>query len=320
MRYTKLLSYVLVAAIVIWILEAVCLIFHNAAIDSRIRAEETQENRRMELEYKQRMSDLDQEFTLKKHLATGKTVYDRIFNANNQTVSELIKRITQEALPEGWSCDVKVEEFTHFILLISLPRNAHPQDFLQFTSALKPILDYCDWAITDVAMFDEKHKCLLFLDQPLLSQIKSGSVISGNEIQRARNQGSSFTRFNSIAIACEKIESHLWIPFELIGLKGVIQDRALLDTGASVTMISLRNARMTENDDLQSATRQTFSTANGAISCPIVRREINIGGFRKTIDIAVNQQDEFNLIGMNYFDGMYYIVDSENSSVYMWKK
>jgi hypothetical protein len=45
-----------------------------------------------------------------------------------------------------------------------------------------------------------------------------------------------------------------------------------------------------------------------------------VGGFRKNIDVAVNQKEDVNLLGMNFFEGMEYIVDFQNSSIYVWEK
>jgi predicted aspartyl protease len=56
------------------------------------------------------------------------------------------------------------------------------------------------------------------------------------------------------------------------------------------------------------------------MSCPIVYREVNIEGFRKKIKVAVSQNDEINLLGMNYFEGMKYIIDPQNACIYMWEE
>ena len=49
-------------------------------------------------------------------------------------------------------------------------------------------------------------------------------------------------------------------------------------------------------------------------------REVNVSGFRKKIEVAVNQRDKTNLLGVNFFEGMDYIVDFQNSAIYVWKK
>jgi predicted aspartyl protease len=274
----------------------------------------------MRLEYAQKLRDLEREYEFKKHQATGDTVFDRIFNDQDQTIIELVKRISQEALPDGWSCDVKVEEFTHFILLIYLPHNSERPKIDQVTPYLKPIFKYCSWWLSDIAIFDSRHKSYLFFDKSLLTRLKSGNHLSKEIIELSTKQGSSFTRFNSVTVDCEKYESHLFLPVEISGPNGVIGGRALLDTGASVTMLSSEIITATGWDNIQNAPLRTFNTVNGTISCPIVKREVNIGGIRKNIEVAVNQQDALTLVGMNFFAGMDYIVDFSQSAVYMWEK
>ena len=320
MRVTKLLGVLLVVALVAWGVEALCLLQRNASTPARIKATETRKRNRLALEYRKKERDIEQEYERKKHLATGETVFDRIFNTQDQSIVDLIKRISREALPDGWSCDVKVEEFTHFVLLVYLPHNSRPVAPHQMTSYLQPITQYCSLYLSDVAVFDRTHKSYLFFDKTMLDEIKSGRSIYKEMSLRAEEQGQSFTRFNSFTLECEKYESHLFLPIEVAGPDGVVTCLALFDTGATITTLSDEVVSKTGYDNLQSATRRSFSTANGWMSCPIVSREVNVGGFRKGIEVAVNQRDGVNLLGMNFFDDMEYIVDFQNSAIYMWEK
>lgn len=320
MKRTKLLGILLVVGLVIWAVEALYLAQRNATTPVRIKAEGVQSRNRLELDYKQKMRELEQEYENKKHLATGETVFDRIFNTQDQSILDLIKRISCEALPNGWSCDVKVEEFTHFVLLVYLPHNSQPVSQDQIKSYLEPITKYCSFCLSDVAVFDKTHKSYLFFDKTMLGEIKSGMAISKEMSRRAEEQGQSFTRFNSVTLECEKYESHLFLPIEVAGPDGVVTCLALFDTGATTTMFSDEVIFKTGHDNLQISPSRSFSTANGLMSCPIVSREVNVSGFRKDIKVAVNQQDELNLIGMNFFEGMDYIVDFQNSAIYVWEK
>ena len=320
MSLTKILSMLLAAALVIWAVQALWLVNQNANMPTHIREQEAQARSRIELEHKQKLRELEHEYERKKHLATGDTVFDRIFNDQDQTTTDLIKRISQEALPSGWSCDVKVEEFTHFILLVYLPHNSQKPTLEQITSSFHPIVKYCGWCLSDVAVFDKTHKSYLFFDKSILEQLKAKEPLPPATLELAAKQGTAFTRFNSVTVDCEKYESHLLVPIEIIGPNGVISCRALLDSGASTTMLSSEIISGTGWDNIQTSPRRTFSTVNGTISCPIVRREVNIGGIRRNIEVAVNQQDTLTLVGMNYFEGMDYIVDFGQSAIYMWEK
>lgn len=320
MSLIKVLSLLLAAALIAWAIQALWLVNQNASMPNRIRTQEARARSRIELDHKQKLRELVHEYERKKHLATGNTVFDRIFNAQDQTITDLIKRISQESLPSGWSCDVKVEEFTHFILLVYVPHNSQKPTLEQITSSLQPIVKYCGWCLSDVAVFDRTHKSYLFFDKSILAQFKDKEPLPRATLELAAKQGTAFTRFNSVTVDCEKYESHLLVPIEISGPNGVISCRALLDTGASTTMLSSEIISETGRDNIQTSPRRTFSTVNGTISCPIVRREVNIGGIRRNIEVAVNQQDTLVLVGMNYFEGMDYVVDFGQSAVYMWEK
>jgi predicted aspartyl protease len=320
MKSIKLLKFLLIAVLAIWGTQIFYTLSQNSSTPSRIKSKANGERNQIAMKHKQQLSELQSEYDRKKHLATGQTVFDRIFNKKDQTVTELIKGISKEALPDGWTCDVKVEEFTHFVLLIYLPHNAEPLPFDQITESLRPIVEYCAWCLSNVAVFDRKHKSYLFLDKTILARLKNEESFTKKEADSVAEQGSAFTRFNSVTVDCETYESHLLVPVEISGPNGIIGCRALLDTGASVTMLSSEIISETGWDDLQTAPRRTFSTVNGTISCPIVRREVNIAGVRKNIEVAVNQRDNLSLIGMNFFSETDYIVDSRNSAIYIWEK
>jgi predicted aspartyl protease len=320
MKVTKLIGLLLVVGLVTWSIEVIYLLQQNRSTPVQIKNVETQERNRLELEYRKNERNLEQEYEKKKHLATGETVFDRIFNSPDQNIVDLIKRISGEALPDGWSYNVKVDEFIHFALLVYLPYNSQPITTDQITSYLQPISKYCSLYLSDIALFDRTHKSHLFFDKSILNEIESGKAISKEMLLLAEDQGKSFTRFNSITLKCEKDESHLFLPIEIIGPNGLVTCYALFDTGATTTMISADVISKTGYDNLQIAPRRSFNTANGMMSCPIVFREINIVGFRKNIEVAVNQQDEINLLGMNFFEGINYIVDFQSSAIYVWQK
>lgn len=317
---SKLFTTLFTAALAVWGIQILYLLHSNNTVPRRIKEEGAQERQRISLDHAQKLRKLEKEYETKKHLATGSTVFDRIFNTQDQTIVDLIKRISREALPGDWSCDVKVEEFTHFILLIYLPHDTELPTTDHIVTALRPVMKYCGWCLSDVSVFDQQHKSYLFFDKAILRHMKSGKHLTSSMERTALRQGKAFTRFNSVTVQCEKYESHLLIPIQISGPNGVVGCRALLDTGASTTMLASEIIAETGQDNLQSAPRRTFSTANGAISCPIVHREVNVSGMRKKLEVAVNQQDQLTLLGMNYFKGMDYIIDFGKSTIHMWEK
>jgi len=160
----------------------------------------------------------------------------------------------------------------------------------------------------------------LFFDKTMLDEIKRSKKLSNKTLSSAENHGQSFTQYNSVTIECEKQESHLFLPIEVAGKSGIVTSYALFDTGASTTTLTSEIVTKTGSDNLQNAPRRNFNTANGPMSCPIVTREVNVGGFRKGLEVAVNQRDDINLLGVNFFEGMDYVVDFQNSAIYVWEK
>jgi len=191
---------------------------------------------------------------------------------------------------------------------------------IQREAISSPILKHCSPYLSDIAVFDHTHKAYLFFDKDTMRHLKNGKTLTSHLVNKSMRQGKSFTKFNSITIQCEKQESHLFLPVEVSGSRGSTDCYMLVDTGASITTVSERVASLTGYDILANSPRKSFNTANGWMSCPIVRREVNIGGVHKSIEVAVNQRDELNLLGMNYFKGMGYIVDFQNSCIYLWEK
>jgi len=320
MNLSKLITIIFICSLIAWAGEVIYLFQQNAAKPDRVRAEENQKVNRANIEYQKNLRELEKEYQKKKHIATGENVFDRIYNTQDQSITELIQRIADEALPKSWSSDVKVEEFTHFILLIYLPHNSQQVAPEKIVLYLAPIIQYCGMFLTDVSVFDKTHKSYLFFDNTMLEQIKQNGQLQKRLLAHAEKQGQSFTQYNSVTIECEEDNSHLFLSIELAGKSGIVTCYALFDTGASTTTIASEVVTKTGFDNLKNATRRSFNTANGPMSCPIVQREVNVGGFRKRIEIAVNQRDEINLLGVNFFEGMDYIVDFQNSAIYVWEK
>jgi predicted aspartyl protease len=289
---------------------------------SQIKRQAESERKALMLQFTNNERKLNNDYSQMKYLATGKTVYDRIFNAKEQTIVELIQIMAAESLPKGWKCDVRVEEFTHFILLVYLPHNMARVEADKIASYLIPIIKHCSFCLSDVAVFDYAHKSYLFFDTETLRHIESEGKMTNTLLGKVKQQGETFTRFNSTTVKCEMHQGHLFLPVEIIGSSGVQTCTALLDTGASVTTMSRSIILQTGLgvNELRFAPRRSFNTANGSMSCPIVQREVNIEGFLKSIEVAVNEIDEVNLLGMNYFRGMKYIIDSQNDCIYIWKE
>jgi len=320
MNLPKTLQYALYACILAWTSQAIYLWSETQKTPSRISAAAYNERQNLMLAHQASIRNLESDFAAKTYQATGTTVYDRIFNTQEQSISDLIQRLADEALPQGWTATVRVEEFVHFVLLLSLPPSRYTPSIDSIIRALNPVIEHAGWALSNVAIFDHRHKSYLFFDKDALTHIHAHAALSPELLSMAKRRGESFTRFNSTTVAGEMHNSHMILPLEASGPNGIVVVPALLDTGATTTMLSERIIQETGRDELTRAPRRTFQTVNGTITCPIVTRQINIGGVVKTIEVAVNQRDELNLVGMNFFHGMDYLIDSAQVAVHMWEK
>jgi hypothetical protein len=167
-------------------------------------------------EQKKKLAD---EFEANRYRASGETVFDRVYNAQNQDIGELIGRLAQEAFPPDWRCEVKVEEFTSFILLIQSKAERDQFVASKITEWLKPVLTYSSPYLANVAVFDKYHRCRLFFDESALKEIKESNQVSERLIADARASGAVFRRFDSVQIRFTtkgKVDPNCWTVFCLI--------------------------------------------------------------------------------------------------------
>ena len=260
------------------------------------------------------------EFDKNKYLASGKNVYERIYNNKQSDVLDLIQKLALEAFPNNWKIDVKVEEFTNFILWAQVDLKTNKPEVTDIITYLMPVLDNSDGYLKNVAIYNEKYQCYLFFDENALNGLIKNKKLGINAINEAKRKGEEFLRYNAIKIDFQEINGHIFIPVKVVGDYESDEKNMMLDTGASMTMISLELAQETGIEDLNEVSRRTFSTVKGSISCPIVQREIIVGDTYIKQAVAVNLEDDSNLLGMDFFKSREYIIDNPSKCIYFWNK
>ena len=261
------------------------------------------------------------EFDKNKYLASGKDAYERIYNNKQDDIVDLIQKLVLEAFPNNWKIDVKAEEFTNFILLVQVDVKSNESAVTDIIKNLVPVLDHSDGYLKNVAIYNEKHQCYLFFDENALNELVKNKKLGTNTTNEAKRKGEEFLRHNSIKIDFKEINGHIFIPVIVIGEYGSPETiMMLLDTGASMTIISLELAQKTGQEDLDGVPQETFSTANGSMTCPIVQREIIVGELDRKQAVAVNLEDDSNLLGVDFFESRDYIIDSTSKCIYVWNK
>jgi predicted aspartyl protease len=231
-----------------------------------------------------------------------------------------MQKLALEAFPNNWKMDVKVEEFTNFILLVQVDVKSNEPAVTDIIKYLVPVLDNSGGYLKNVAIYNEKHQCYLFFDENALNGLIKNKNLGTNTINEVKRKGEGFLRYNAIKIDFQEEYGHIFIPVTVVGEYGSCETIMMLDTGASMTVISLELAQKTGHEDLNNISRRTFSTANGLMTCPIVQREIVIGDLEKKQAVAVNLEDDSNLLGVDFFESREYIIDSTSKCIYVWNK
>ena len=141
---------------------------------------------------------LGDEFEKNKYLATGKNAYERIYNNKQSDIVDLIQKLVLEAFPNNLKTEIKVEEFTHFILLVQVDVKSNEPVVTDIIKYLVPVLDNSDGYLKNVAIYNEKHQCYLFFDEDALNELIKNKKLGTNAINEAKRKGEGFLRYNAI--------------------------------------------------------------------------------------------------------------------------
>jgi hypothetical protein len=149
---------------------------------------------------------------------------------------------------------------------------------------------------------------------------KFNKNLGTNVINEAKRKGEGFLRYNAIKIDFQETNGYIFIPAIVVEEYGRYETIMMLDTGASMTVISLELGQKTGHEDLNEVVRRTFSTIKVLISCPIVQREVTVGDIYKKQNVTLNLEDNSNLLGVDFFESREYIIDNPSKCIYIWNK
>ena len=118
------------------------------------------------------------------------------------------------------------------------------------------------------------------------------------------------------------MQGHIFVPVTIYGDHGSYDEMMMLDTGASMTVLPRELVEKTFNkgDDKIRLEQKTFSTAKGLMACSIIDRNIVVGTLDKRISVAINENDDTSLLGMNFFESNNYIIDAKKEHIYIWDR
>jgi predicted aspartyl protease len=187
---------------------------------------------------------------------------------------------------------------------------------------ITPVLKHSAPYLHNVAVFTKNHQCYLYFDKSAISKLLNGEILNDKDISEVATLGSSFKRYNSVRIDYQEHNGHIIIPVTIMGNDGIKDEMMLVDTGVSMTVIPLEVALSTDQkEDLNTVERKEFKTANGLLNCPTTKRTMVVGGIerKKTVAVFPEKNSSIGLLGVDFFSGMAYTIDSTSNAIYIWE-
>jgi len=173
---------------------------------------------RMRIRHEMEKKNLDDEFHKNRYLATGADSYQRIYNTKEQSITDLIERLAEESFPDQWKCEVKVDEFMNFLLMVQTSVNDsdnlkdNEYNFQKLIEYIRPVMTYTANILKNICMFDSKHKCYLFFDEKALGELYAINTLTQSTLSDIKHKGVLFTRYNSVKIDCKQQNGHIFVP------------------------------------------------------------------------------------------------------------
>jgi hypothetical protein len=117
-------------------------------------------------------------------------------------------------------------------------------------------------------------------------------------------------------IECQREGMHLQVP-TVINLHGSkVKTDMLLDTGASISVISRQLYSKGKTIPTEKLPKQRIQTANGLIECPVDILEVSTTAYARKVEVAIID-DCMPLLGANYFARQVFTVDLDNECIYI---
>jgi len=133
-------------------------------------------------------------------------------------------------------------------------------------------------------------------------------------LQSAQSDGPASTETK--VVRCLRENLHLKVPVK-VNIHGVeIETTMLLDTGASVTVLSKSVYNRGQARPLAELETMQLKNANGSITCPVDTLRVSTTAYAKSIPIVLTD-DSMSLLGMDYLAGHRFTVDLDRECIYI---
>jgi len=145
-----------------------------------------------------------------------------------------------------------------------------------------------------------------------LARALEGDVL----LQSTQSNGPAFTDTEIQVIRCQRENMHLKVPVQ-VNINGVeVKTAMLLDTGASVTVLSKSVYNRGLARPMADLKTMRLTTANGPITCPVDTLRVSTAAYARSIPVVLTDSS-MSLLGADYFAGHRLTIDLEKERIYV---
>jgi hypothetical protein len=138
-------------------------------------------------------------------------------------------------------------------------------------------------------------------------------------LQSAQPDEPAFTDNKIQVILCQRENMHLKVPVQ-VHINGVeVKTAMLLDTGASVTVLSKSVYNRGLARPMAELKTMRLATANGPITCPVDTLRVSTAAYTRNIPVVLTE-NSVSLLGANYFAGHRITIDLDRECIYVHPK
>ena len=142
-------------------------------------------------------------------------------------------------------------------------------------------------------------------------------ALEGNLLrQAAQADGPASTDSEVQVILCRREGMHLMVPVQ-VNIHGVeVKTAMLLDTGASVTVLSKSAYNRGLARPLAELESMRLTTTNGPVTCPVDTLRVSTSAYARSVPVALTNGSR-SLLGANYFAGRRFTIDLDRACIYV---
>ncbi len=153
-----------------------------------------------------------------------------------------------------------------------------------------------------------------------LARILEGEILEVDaHLQAAHSDEPTSTSTGIKVIRCQRENMHLKVPVK-VHINGMeVKTAMLLDTGASVTVLSKSVYNRGLARPMAELKTMRLATANGPMTCPVDTLRVSTTAYARSIPVALTDES-MSLLGANYLAGHRLTIDLDRECIYVHPK